>query len=266
MKKTIGFLGGGNMGKAIITGLISSGLYEAPNIFVFDVNPAALTQLHDELGITPVSSTEELAKQSAVLVISVKPNILPAVLGEIAGRITKEQLVVSIAAGITLTQLTDILTPEHKVVRVMPNTPALVGEGMSAISVNKQLTADERQQVLAIFQSFGKAELVDEKLMDAVVGVSGSSPAYVYLFIEALADGAVAEGMPRPMAYQFAAQTVLGSAKMVLETGKHPGELKDQVCSPGGTTILAVNSLEQNGFRAAAAEAVRVAAEKNRNM
>ncbi len=145
----------------------------------------------------------------------------------------------------------------------MPNTPAMVGAGMSSISPSKEVTADVLEEVRTVIDSFGKSEVVPESMMDAVVGVSGSAPAYVYLFIEALADGAVAEGMPRKQAYEFAAQTVLGSAKMVLETGKHPGELKDMVCSPGGTTIAAVQSLEESQFRAATIKAVRTAAQKN---
>ena len=148
----------------------------------------------------------------------------------------------------------------------MPNTPAMVGEGMASISPNVNVTEEETADVVAIFSSFGKAVVTDEKLIDAVCGLSGSGPAYVYMFIEALADGAVREGMPRQMAYTFAAQTVLGSAKMVLETGRHPGALKDDVCSPGGTTIEAVRTLEESGFRAAAMNAVIASAEKNKNL
>lgn len=150
-------------------------------------------------------------------------------------------------------------------VRAMPNTPALVGAGMAGLCVNEHVTEAEKEHAYAIFGSFGKAEFVPERLMDAVVGVSGSAPAYICLFIEALADGAVLEGMPRNQAYTFAQQVVYGTAKMALESGKHPGELKDMVCSPGGTTIAAVKTLEEHGFRAAVINAVSTAAEKNRN-
>ncbi len=153
-----------------------------------------------------------------------------------------------------------------KIVRVMPNTPALVGEGMAAICPNDLVSKEETEEVISIFESFGKAEIVEEKLMDSVTAVSGSSPAYVYMFIEAMADAAVLEGMPRDKAYKFAAQAVLGSAKMVLETGMHPGALKDMVCSPGGTTIKAVATLEKHGFRNAIIEAMRDCAIKSKEM
>lgn len=153
-----------------------------------------------------------------------------------------------------------------KIVRTMPNTPALVGEGITGVCHNDLVTKEELEYVCHILNGFGKAEVVPERLMDVVVSVSGSSPAYVFMFIEAMADAAVADGMPRPQAYKFAAQAVLGSAKMVLETGKHPGELKDMVCSPGGTTIEAVRVLEQKGFRSAVFEAMKVCAEKSKGM
>lgn len=266
MKNTIGFFGGGNMGGAIIGGLIKSKLYKPEEIFVYDVYAPALERLQKELGINPVDDSRELVENAEILIASVKPNVLPAVLKEVREDISRDKIVISIAAGITLSRLEELLSPEHKLVRVMPNTPALVGEGMSAVAVNKNLSQEEQQKALAIFSSFGRAQIVPEKLIDAVVGVSGSSPAYVYIFIEALADGAVLEGMPRAMAYEFAAQAVLGSAKMVLETGKHPGELKDMVCSPAGTTMEAVKVLEEKGFRSAVIDTVHAAAEKNRNM
>lgn len=266
MKNTIGFFGGGNMGRAIMGGLIKSKLYKAEEIFVYDVYAPTLEKLQNELGIKPVNRNKELVENAQTLIISVKPVVLPTVLKEVKEDISKDKIVISIAAGVTVNKLEELLSPQHKIVRVMPNTPALVGEGMSAIAVNEHLSQEEQEKVLAIFSSFGKGQIVSEKLIDAVVGVSGSSPAYVYMFIEALADGAVLEGMPRNMAYEFAAQAVLGSAKMVLETGKHPGELKDMVCSPGGTTMAAVKVLEEKGFRSAVIDTVHAATEKNRNM
>ena len=175
-------------------------------------------------------------------------------------------MVVSIAAGQTLASITDLFGRQIKLVRSMPNTPALVGEAMSAVTPNEKISPEELQEVMAIFESFGKAEIVPETMMDAVVGVSGSSPAYVYMFIEAMADAAVADGMPRKQAYKFAAQSVLGAAKMVLETGEHPGVLKDAVCSPGGTTIAAVAELEKSGLRSSVIEAQRACVQKSRDM
>jgi len=168
----------------------------------------------------------------------------------------KDVVIVTIAAGITLESMNNALGDAAKVIRTMPNTPALVGQGMSAICANKNITKEELKDVVKIFESFGKVEILEENLIDIVPAVSGSSPAYVYMFIEALGDGAVLQGMPREMAYRMAAQAVLGAAKMVLDTGEHPGKLKDNVCSPGGTTIKAVYTLEKNNFRAAVISAM----------
>lgn len=266
MKHTIGFIGGGNMGGAMIGGLIQSKLYEPEEVMVYDVYQPAVDGLREKFHIIGMVELDELIERAQTIVLSVKPQILPSVLEKAGEKIAKDKLVISIAAGITLDRLEEMLSGEHKIVRVMPNTPALVGAGMAGICTNLNVSEEEKQTALGIFRSFGEAELVPEKLIDAVVGVSGSSPAYVYMFIEALADGAVMEGMPRAQAYTFAAQAVLGSAKMVLDTKRHPGELKDMVCSPAGTTIDAVKALEENGFRATVMEAVHVAAEKNRNM
>lgn len=263
MQDRIGFIGTGNMGRAIIEGLINSKLYMPQDIYAFDPAIDKLAAMKEELGIQPVSSLEELVKTSDTILLAVKPNMVPAVLRD-AG-ITPDKLVISIAAGVTLEALTQLLSESHKIVRVMPNMPALVGEGMSGVCPNDRLSDADRDRLVAIFSSFGKAELVPESLMDAVVAASGSAPAYVFMFIEALADGAVLEGMPRDMAYKFAAQVTSGAAKMVLE-GMHPGQLKDMICSPGGTTIEAVKVLEKNGFRSAVIEAVHAAAEKNRKL
>lgn len=254
------------MGGAIIGGLIQSKLYTPEEVMVYDVYQPAVDGLKEKFHITGVNELSDLIEEAQTIVLSVKPQILPSVLKEVGEKIAKEKLIISIAAGITLDRLEGMLTKEHKIVRVMPNTPALVGAGMAGICTNLNVSEEEKQETLEIFRSFGEAEIIPEKLIDAVVGVSGSSPAYVYMFIEALADGAVMEGMPRAQAYTFAAQAVLGSAKMVLDTKRHPGELKDMVCSPAGTTIDAVKALEENGFRATVMEAVHVAAEKNRNM
>ena len=203
----------------------------------------------------------QAAKESEILFLSVKPQFYPAVIAEIREEVTKEQLVITIAPGKTLEWLEEQFGKKLKLIRTMPNTPAMVGEGMTAVCPGPEVEKEELEYVLRILNTIGKTEVVEERLMDAVVSVSGSSPAYVFMMIEAMADAAVAEGMPRPLAYRFAAQAVYGSAKMVLETGKHPGELKDMVCSPAGTTIEAVRILEQKGFRSALIEAMKACAD-----
>ena len=198
--------------------------------------------------------------------LSVKPYRYADVIEEIRDTVKQDVVIVRIAAGQTIAVNEARFGRNIKLVRAMPNTPALVGDGMAALCANSYVTDEEKNEVREIFESFGKAEFVAENMMDVVAGVSGSSPAYVYMFIEALADGAVLQGMPRQQAYTFAAQAVLGSARMVLETGMHPGALKDMVCSPGGTTIEAVASLEQVGLRAAVIRAVDVCTEKSKAM
>jgi len=257
LEKKIGFIGCGNMSKAIIGGLVAGGQIQPENIWVFDHKPETNQAMHQQYGITPAESAEEVAKQADILFGAVKPNVILKVLKDVAGSLNKDTLVVSIAAGVTLDALAMALGHDRKIVRVMPNTPALVNEGMTSVTPNALVSQQEIDEVVKIFNSFGKAEVVAEYLIHSVVGVSGSAPAYVFMFIEAMADAAVLGGMPRAQAYQFAAQAVKGSAQMVLETGKHPGELKDMVCSPGGTTIEAVKVLEEKGLRAAVMEAMR---------
>jgi pyrroline-5-carboxylate reductase len=262
MSYSIGLLGVGNMGKAMLKGILAAGLATPERIIAYNRSPAALESAVAELGIHP-ASTELDVTQADVILLAVKPGGVRQVLANIRAGVGKEKILVSIAAGVSLATLAAGLEPGAKIVRVMPNTPALVLEGMAGLCVNEHVTEADREIVLRLFRSFGRAELVSEQYMDAVVGVSGSASAYVYVFIEALADGAVLCGMPRAQAYRFAAQTVLGSAKMVLETGQHPAYLKDMVCSPGGTTIEAVKALEENGFRGVVIQAVQAAAEKN---
>ena len=234
MFKTIGICGIGNMGRAIAQGLAESGLIDPASLLLYNIHEEKAQKVAGPIGATVVTDAQTLTKQSQCLILAVKPNIMPSVMAEIKDAIAPDTVVISIAAGLTLQRLADALPAGCKIVRSMPNTPVMVGEGMASLTANEFVTADEQAAVLAIFESFGKAEYMDEHLIDAVCGLSGSGPAYVYMFIEALADGAVAEGMPRPKAYTFAAQTVLGAAKMVLTTGEHPGKLKDDVCSPGG--------------------------------
>ncbi|WP_314060805.1 pyrroline-5-carboxylate reductase [uncultured Vagococcus sp.] len=265
MTEKIGFIGAGNMGQAIINGLLTAGLYLKNEIIIYDVEPL-VDKLTAELGIGRAASEADLVRQVDLTIIAVKPIMMRSVLSAIKAEVDESKVILSIAAGVTIETIANELPEGAKIIRVMPNTPALVGEGMSSLSINQSVTSDEQDSALRVFSSFGKVELVEEYLIDAVVGVSGSAPAYVYIFIEALADGAVLAGLPRAQAYQFAAQTVLGSAKMVLESGKHPAELKDMVCSPGGTTIAAVQALESGQFRATVMNAVVAAAKKNQEL
>ena len=266
MFKTIGVCGIGNMGQAIVKGLVASKAMAADQIYLYNIHREKADALAKETGAVVVDSPLKLAKLSHGLIMAVKPNMMEKAIHAVRDGLSSGTVLISIAAGLSLESLAGYAGEKTKIVRVMPNTPAMVGEGMASISSNGNVTPEETAGAVDIFSSFGKAEVVDEKLIDAVCGLSGSGPAYVYLFIEALADGAVREGMPRQMAYTFAAQTVLGAAKMVLETGTHPGALKDAVCSPGGTTIEAVRTLEEDGFRAAVMKAVSASAEKNRNL
>lgn len=266
MAKTVGFIGSGNMGRAIMGGMIAAGLYAPSQILASAKTKETVEKIEKELGIVATMDNTEVARKADILFLAVKPGVFATVIPQIRDVCKEGQVVVSIAAGQTLASITDLFGRQIKLVRSMPNTPALVGEAMSAVTPNEKISPEELQEVMAIFESFGKAEIVPETMMDAVVGVSGSSPAYVYMFIEAMADAAVADGMPRKQAYKFAAQSVLGAAKMVLETGEHPGVLKDAVCSPGGTTIAAVAELEKSGLRSSVIEAQRACVQKSRDM
>ena len=265
-KMKLGFIGCGNMAQAMMTGIIKNQVVAAEEIIASDASVEKIKEVQEKFGIAVTEDNNTTAAESDILILSVKPQVYGKVIKEIKGDIRKNQLIVTIAAGMGMEQVERQFGQEVKIVRVMPNTPALVGEGMSGMCCNEYVERSEFEKVIHIFQSFGKVEEVTENLMDAVVGVSGSSPAYVYMFIEALADAAVMQGIPRDKAYTFAAQSVYGSAKMVLETGKHPGVLKDAVCSPAGTTIEAVRVLEEKGMRSAVIEAVNSASEKSKEM
>lgn len=266
MEKKIGFIGCGNMGKAILGGLIASGQVLPGQIWVYTPSPDKVAALHEQYGINAAQTAQEVAQVADIVFGAVKPAIMIKVLSEITSSLSKDSLVVSIAAGVTLDQLARALGHDRKIIRAMPNTPSLVNAGMTSVTPNALVTPEDTADVLNIFRCFGEAEVIAEQMIHPVVGVSGSSPAYVFMFIEAMADAAVLGGMPRSQAYKFAAQAVMGSAKMVLETGKHPGELKDMVCSPGGTTIEAVRILEERGFRAAVIEAMAKCMEKSESL
>ena len=260
--KMIGFIGAGNMGSAMIHGLTDSGLIAPDHLIASAHSDATLKRLQASFHIKTTLSNETVAKESDILFLAVKPNKFDEVIPQIAPVVKDSCVIVSIAAGKTIAALESAFVRPVKLVRAMPNTPAAVGEAMSALCVNSNVSDDELSEVQHLFDTFGKSEIIPENLMDAVIGVSGSSPAYVYMFIEAMADAAVADGMPRAQAYKFAAQSVLGAAKMVLETGKHPAELKDMVCSPAGTTIEAVRVLEEKGFRSAVMDAMKACTAK----
>ena len=262
----IGFIGLGNMASAMIAGMLEKGIAKPEDITGSDKFEEARKRAGERFGIHIAEDNKQVAAGSDVLILAVKPQMLSEVTAEIPDSIQNDTLIISIIAGRSLAQLEDAFGKSAKIVRCMPNTPAMVGAGCSGVCRNESVSEEEMKQCLALLSSFGIAEEVPEKLMDAVVGVSGSSPAYVFMFIEAMADGAVKAGMPRTQAYRFAAQAVMGSAKLMLETGKHPGELKDMVCSPAGTTIEAVQVLEEMGFRSAVMDAVEACVEKSRNM
>ena len=244
----IGFIGMGNMGYAMLKGVLN--VFEPSDIIFTCPDLDKCKRISDETGVKYAESNAECANNAQYIVLAVKPQVYSAVMKNIVNVIREDSVVISIAPGITIDSIKDNLGINTKVVRAMPNTPALIGEGMTGVAYNaSDYSFDERDVIDKFFTSFGKVVYVDEKLMDGVVCASGSSPAYVYMFIEALADSVVKYGIKRDDAYKLVAQTVLGSAKMVLESGEHPAALKDKVCSPGGTTIQAVSALEENGFR-----------------
>ena len=261
----LGFIGAGNMAQAIIGGILKKGIMSKDDIIASAATEKTINKVSEEYGIKTTLDNREVA-EAEILFLSVKPVYYQSVIDEIKDIVSSEQIIVTIAAGKSVAWVEEAFGGVKKIIRTMPNTPALVGEGITAVCPNSNVADKDLAKVMEILESFGEAEVINENIMDAVVAVSGSSPAYVFMFIEAMADEAVAEGMPRAQAYKFAAQSVLGSAKMVLETGKHPGELKDMVCSPAGTTIEAVRILEKEGLRSSVMECMKACADKSRNM
>lgn len=263
----IGFIGGGNMAGAIAGGVVASKLCHKSEVYICDKNPAALEKYDTEINL---STNNRDALSADYIILAVKPFVLPYVLDEIAALNRNEiekKVFISIIAGVTAESIKKILGKNTKVIRVMPNTPAQVLEGMTVIAhCESNISEEEFSDVISIFNSVGKTEIMAENMINVVTGISGSSPAYVFMLIEAMADAAVRDGLPRDVAYRLAAQSVLGSAKMVLQSGKHPGELKDMVCSPKGTTIEAVAELEKCGFRSAVIEAIKKCNDKANNI
>lgn len=253
--KKIGFIGTGNMGGAILGGILNSGIIDNDHIIASAKSDRTIEKIKRNYNVNATKDSKEVVEFSDLIVIGVKPEIYDEILEEIKDLID-DKIIITIAAGKTIEAMEKIIGDDKKIVRTMPNTPSLVGEGMTSLSPNKNISEEELSFVKSIFDSLGKSEVVKEDLIHAVIGASGSSTAYAFMFIEAIADGAVRAGMPRDKAYTFAAQGVLGAAKMVLDTEKHPGELKDMVCSPGGTTIEAVKVLEEEKFRGAVLKAI----------
>ncbi|WP_131058139.1 pyrroline-5-carboxylate reductase [Clostridioides difficile] len=264
--KKIGFIGAGNMASAMIGGIVNSKLVEPNMVIASAYSQGTLDRIDANFGINTTKDSKEVTRTSDIVIVAVKPDIYDDILEEIKDFIDDNKIIVTIAAGKSIKDIESIIGEDKKIVRTMPNTPALVNEAMSSLSINKNINKEDLEAVTEVFNSFGNTEVVPEYLIEAVIGASGSAPAYVFLFIEAMADAAVLAGMPRQQAYKFASQAVMGSAKMVLETGKHPGELKDMVCSPAGTTIEAVKVLEEEGFRAAVIKSIVACIDKSKKM
>jgi pyrroline-5-carboxylate reductase len=265
-KLTIGFLGGGKMAAALAKGVLSAGLVKPAHIRASDPLPAARSAFAGQTGAKTTASNIEVVQFARILVLAVKPGHVAELLEEIRPAMTPGHLLISIAAGVPIARLESGLGQGARVIRVMPNSPALVGASASAYALGTAATRADAAVAQQIFSAVGLAFPLKEPLLDAVTGLSGSGPAYVYLIIEALSDGGVAGGLPREVATKLAAQTLLGSAKMVLETGLHPGALKDMVTSPGGTTIEGLHALEKGKVRGVLINAVRAATEKSRKL
>ena len=262
----IGFIGTGNMGGAIISGYAKQAKQNGDTLLAFDLNTEKLMALSAKTGLTACESQEDLITRSDVVVLGLKPNIFDTVLLELAPFFTNGKVVVTMAAGISIGFIESFLGPKTPVIRIMPNTPAMVNQGMTAVSRNTNVDDQTFQQIFRMFTAIGRAEEVPEELIHCVIGVSGSSPAYTYMYIDALANEAVKNGMSYDQAVIFAAQSVLGAATMVLETGESPEQLRINVCSPGGTTIEAVRVLQANGFEENVAQGFRAAVAKSKEM
>jgi pyrroline-5-carboxylate reductase len=264
--KKVGFIGSGNMGEALIKGLVSANVVPAEAIYASDVRLERLRELDRQYGIQLAANNVELVRQADVVILAVKPQIMTGVLKEIASVLTKRRLLISIAAGVSTARIRADLGKDARLIRVMPNTPALVLEGVTALAKADGLEPDDMDTAGEIFSAVGRVVILDEDLMDAVTGLSGSGPAYVAVVVESLADGGVKMGLDRITAMTLATQTVLGAAKLLLETGLHPGALKDMVSSPGGTSIAGIAALEEGGVRTTFIRAVERATQRSREL
>ncbi len=252
---TFGFIGMGNMGYAMLKGLLKT--YSPDEIVFSCATDKKRVAVSDETGVHAVSGNAECANSAKYIILAVKPQVYDVIIKNIMHVVTQEHVIISLSPSHSIEALKEKFDKPARIVRAMPNTPALIGEAMTGVAYDAmEFSFEEKEVIDSFFNSFGTYRVVDEKLMNAVTCASGSSPAYVYMFIEAMADACVKHGMPRQAAYEFVAQTVVGAGRMVLETGEHPGLLKDKVCSPGGTTIAGVAALEENGFRNSLIKAV----------
>lgn len=261
--KTIAFLGAGNMAEALVKGMLRAGVAAPSEILLTDRRKDRLAELASRYGVRTLTDNRAASAEASILVLSVKPQVMNLLLGEIAPQLDASKLVISIAAGVPLAAIERKVGHGVRIVRTMPNTPALVGAGATAISAGEHATSEDLEQARALFDAVGKTVVVDEYLLDAVTGLSGSGPAYIFLVIEALADAGVKVGLDRRTAQDLAAQTVLGSAHLLIETGEHPGRLKDQVTSPGGTAIAGLHTLEAGGLRTTLMNAVEAATRRS---
>lgn len=261
----IGFIGGGNMAEAFIKGLLKGG-YAATDLLVSEPAAARRTFLTSTYGVATNDDNLEVVNNSAIIILAIKPQIAAHVVSGLAPAFTPEKLLISILAGVATATLEKLLGQTPRVVRAMPNTPALVGFGAAGLCRGRYSREEDLLLAQQLFSTFGTASIVSEEQLDAVTGLSGSGPAYIFTVIEALADGGVQEGLPRDIALALATQTVLGAAQLVKESGEHPALLRDKVCSPGGTTIAAVQILEEKGLRAALMAAVAAAANRSREL
>jgi pyrroline-5-carboxylate reductase len=266
LERAIGFIGAGNMAEAMVKGLLAAGVVEAAKISGSDPRRERVDELKKKYGIHASTHNEDVMRKSDIVVLSVKPQILPGVCDEIGKFLKPKATVISIAAGVPIAVIEARLPPGTRVVRVMPNTPALVGAGATAIAAGGHATDEDLAVAKQIFDSIGMTVILDESQLDAVTGLSGSGPAYVFLIIEALSDAGVKVGLSRYNALALAAQTVLGSARILLETGEHPGRLKDMVTSPGGTAIAGLHTLEAGGLRTTLINAVEAATKRSREL
>lgn len=257
----LGFIGAGNMAEAIIAGMTQKRMFAPTDIIAFDINPKRMEAMAERYGIRTVPCLEDVASSAGTIILAVKPGTVQAVVSPLKD-LVRDKLLISIAAGVSIASIQALTCPEARVIRVMPNTPALVMEGVSCLACSPTCRDEDRELALKIFGGIGMCLELDERLINAVTGLSGSGPAYGFLFIEALADGGVRAGLPRDVALKLAAATVKGAAALVLSTGKHPGDLKDMVASPGGTTIEGLAVLESRGFRSAVMDAVFAAYRK----
>ncbi|RTZ95799.1 MAG: pyrroline-5-carboxylate reductase [Deltaproteobacteria bacterium] len=265
--KTISFIGGGNMGTALMRGIIQSKAARPENIICTDIRESQLERLHNELGVKTMTDNIAAVKAADIIIYAVKPQILPKVLAETAEGLNMDKLIISIAAGVSLTAIESKLNKQLRLIRVMPNICASVGMSASAIAAGRHIQADDIKLSKKILDSVGETILIGENdLMDAITGLSGSGPAYIFLIIDAMADAGVKVGLSRRDSLALAAQTVSGAAQMMLKTGKHPGQLKDQVTSPGGTAIAGLHTLEKGGLRTTIINAVEAATNRSREL